>query len=61
MYTYTYAFNTLDTIAVLKEIDPTFENPDQDSQMCLRLEEMSKKRAAKEVSDFDTYEVDGRI
>ena len=44
--------------AALKEKDPTFENPEQDSQLCLRLEEMSKNRAAKEVSDFDTYKDD---
>tara|TARA_R110002072_G_scaffold5495_5_gene35165 strand:- start:1330 stop:1818 length:489 start_codon:yes stop_codon:yes gene_type:complete len=44
--------------AVLKEKDPTFENPNEDSQMCIRLEEIEKNRIAGEVSERDTYKDD---
>jgi len=44
--------------AALKEKDPTFENPNQDSQMCLRAEEIFENQAATQVSDFDTYKDD---
>jgi len=42
----------------LKEKDPTFENPNQDSQMCLRLEEMNSHKIFKAVSDYDTHKDD---
>jgi len=42
----------------LKEKDPTFENPDQDSQMCLRMKEMVVNKLVREVSDYDTYKDD---
>jgi hypothetical protein len=44
--------------AALKEKDPTFENPNQDSQMCLRGEQIFENQAATQVSDFDTYRAD---
>tara|TARA_R110001592_G_scaffold222699_3_gene477922 strand:+ start:2279 stop:2794 length:516 start_codon:yes stop_codon:yes gene_type:complete len=45
----------------LKEKDPTFENPDQDSQMCLRINEMNVNNLVGEVSEYDTYKDDMKL
>ncbi len=44
--------------AVLKEKDPTFENPNEDSQMCVRLKNIESNQIAGEVSERDTYKDD---